>query len=635
MEYIDGEPIDKYCDHRQLSTVERLNLFRTVCDAVHYAHQNLIIHRDIKPGNILITADGTPKLLDFGIAKILDPDVSQTIEPVATVARLMTLEYASPEQLRGEAVTTATDIYSLGVLLYELLTGRKPYDTAGLLAHELERIICEQEPVRPSKHALDSDLANIVLMAMRKEPQRRYASVEHFSEDIRRHLAGLPVMARKDTFRYRSSKFVGRHKEGVAAVIIVVLSLVAGMIATVWQTHVAQLQRQKAEDRSTALHKLANAFLFEFHDAIEKYPGSTPARKRLVELALQTLDNLASQSTEDAALLPDLATAYLRVGDVQGRPGFPNLGDTGAALTSYRKSLQIREALPANLTNSIDARRELATNDDRIGDALRLTGDPSNALVSYRSAFAVRQELVKASADPEIRGDLARSYERIGDTSALLGKAEDALNSERQALILTQEVFAASPQNLEAKRSLFIAHLKMGDRLHGIDDEKSALASYQNALPVARELVDADPQNGRAQRELSICYEKIGNSLSVLKENAKAIAQYRESLVMRERLAKADEKNAEAQRDLRRAYAKMGEMFAKSGNLRGSRQLSQSPRDRRTPVSRSMNPPLQARQTVLTAMKMISTRTSSPIRERSRARLRSYPSGDEPAGQFR
>src|SRR5581483_2152350 len=252
MEYIEGEPIDQYCDHHNLPVIERLKLFRTVCAAVYYAHQNLVIHRDIKPGNILITADGTPKLLDFGIAKILNPEISQTVEKTATMMRLMTPEYASPEQVRGEPVTTASDVYSLGVVLYELLTGHKPYRIASILPSDIERVICEQEPTRPStaisrveermtydgesvrvtpeavsrtregqpeklQRRLRGDLDNIVLMALRKEPGRRYASVEHFSEDVRRHLEGLPVTARRDTMGYRAGKFVRRHKAGVAA----------------------------------------------------------------------------------------------------------------------------------------------------------------------------------------------------------------------------------------------------------------------------------------------------------------------------------------------------------------------------------------------------------------------------------
>ena len=269
MEFIEGRPIDRYCDEHALSTAERLQLFRKVCEAVQFAHDKLIIHRDVKPANILITAEGTPKLLDFGIAKIYDPDSTQTGDATATVVRLMTPEYASPEQVRGERVTSASDVYSLGVLLYELLTGHRPHRLRGRAPHEIARAICDSEPAKPStivgrteeitsashggpttltpelvgktrnstpeklRRLLAGDLDNIVLMAMRKEPEKRYRSVGAFSEDIRRHLEGLPVRARKDMLGYATGKFLKRHKpQLIASAALLLLAAVVGN--TLW-----------------------------------------------------------------------------------------------------------------------------------------------------------------------------------------------------------------------------------------------------------------------------------------------------------------------------------------------------------------------------------------------------------------
>jgi len=270
MEYVSGEQINAYCEANALPTTERLTLFRKVCSAVSYAHQNLVIHRDLKPSNILVSQSGEPKLLDFGIAKLLstgDELFTQTIPAL----RVMTPEYASPEQIKGDKIMTTSDVYSLGVLLYELLTGQRPYRLKSRTPEEVAHAITQQEPERPSTaltHADDSpqsairnpkslrgDLDNIVLMAMRKEPVRRYTSVGQFSDDIRRHLEGLPVRARKDTLAYRSSKFVNRHRVGAIAAALILLSLLGGIVATLVQVRTARRERAKAEAISGFLQK--------------------------------------------------------------------------------------------------------------------------------------------------------------------------------------------------------------------------------------------------------------------------------------------------------------------------------------------------------------------------------------------
>src|SRR5215475_7110510 len=281
MEYIAGSPITEYCDSHQLSTEARLELFRQVCAAVHYAHQNLVVHRDLKPGNILVTEEGAPRLLDFGIAKVFNPELAYpTLDLTAPETRLITPEYASPEQVRGEPITTASDIYSLGVVLYELLTGHHPYSARNLPPSEIIRIVCEKEPEKPSDSIADyglqvadsksrwplvsrfktrmrfltrnpqslrGDVDNIVLMALRKEPQRRYGSVMQFSEDLRRHLEGLPVIARKDTLGYRSAKYLQRHKAGVAAAAVIV-ALVIGFIVSL-AVKSARVTRERDNNR--------------------------------------------------------------------------------------------------------------------------------------------------------------------------------------------------------------------------------------------------------------------------------------------------------------------------------------------------------------------------------------------------
>lgn len=305
MEYVEGTPIDRYCDQAKLATEARLRLFLAVCSAVDFAHRNLIVHRDIKPGNILVTGDGVPKLLDFGIAKLLSPDPGLTAaEQTVTAMRMMTPDFAIPEQVRGEAVTTATDVYSLGVLLYVLMTGHRPYRVTSGTPEELVRMVCEAEPERPSaviarveverrgdatveitpdsvsrtrdgdpkrlRRALRGDLDNILLMTMQKEPERRYGSVRALSDDIARYLNGEPVRAHAATWRYVLGKNLRKHRRAVAASALAVLAILAlsGLwLRTRWQTlekvRVAQEMAQEMEQNESMLR---SAYLAPLHD---------------------------------------------------------------------------------------------------------------------------------------------------------------------------------------------------------------------------------------------------------------------------------------------------------------------------------------------------------------------------------
>ncbi|WP_109488852.1 serine/threonine protein kinase [Occallatibacter savannae] len=313
MELIRGRLITDYCRQQALGVPERLNLFVMVCSAVQYAHQHLVIHRDIKPGNILVTSDGIPKLLDFGIAKILSPEDQDTQDATNTLFRALTMRYASPEQIKGEPITTATDVYSLGVVLYELLTGESPYGNNTNAGEQSIKAILHSDPPKPStviravrresetssgknRHGrylnrssqISADLDNIVMMSLRKEPQRRYGSVEQFAEDIRRSLHDLPVVARKDTARYRASKFIVRHKPGVIAATLVSLMMIAGIAITAQEARIA---RRRFND----VRSLANSLIFDIHDSIRDLPGSTPARRLIVERALQYLNQLVER----------------------------------------------------------------------------------------------------------------------------------------------------------------------------------------------------------------------------------------------------------------------------------------------------------------------------------------------------
>jgi serine/threonine-protein kinase len=319
MEYVEGQPLTEFCDNRKLDIPARLTLFATVCRSVHYAHQNLVVHRDLKPGNILITADGTPKLLDFGIAKLLNPELQNlTIDPTSPVLRLMTPEYASPEQVRGEPITTASDVYSLGVLLYELLTGGKPYQLGSASLSEIARAVCEVEPERPSaavtdagrpRRGLKGDVDTIVLKAMRKEPGRRYASAEQLAEDIARHLDGRPVRAQRDTVGYRVTKFVKRHRVGVATSAAVVALLIGSVVALLVQSARIATERDAAQQTSTFLIDL-----FRNADPYQLNAAAPMTVRDLIDAASKRLETeLETQPEVRGRLLGTIGGVYLRM----------------------------------------------------------------------------------------------------------------------------------------------------------------------------------------------------------------------------------------------------------------------------------------------------------------------------------
>jgi serine/threonine protein kinase len=608
----DALPIDVYCREREIPVKDCLLLFRNVCQAVSYAHRKLVVHRDLKPGNILVTKDGTPRLLDFGVAKILDPVHRSGAQAASsTNVSVGTLRYFSPEQARRETVDTSTDIYSLGLILYELLVGTDPYDLEHRLKEDIsiEQIICNVDAELPSKgvartssfsqsdkqardgtgittahlssaltrqgeklrRQLKGDLDNILTMALRKEPQRRYASVDQFSEDIRRHLNGLPVIARRDTYGYRASKFVERHKAGVAAVALIILSLMAGVTTTTWQARRAQAAQARAERRFNDVRKLANSNLFEFHDEIAKVPGTTAARALVVRRSLEYLNSLAKEASGDRGLQLELATAYQKVGDAQGRPGFANLGDRMGALESYRQALAIRKALAANGTPDASLRRDLATNHERIGDALLITGQSGDALASYREAYALHEDLLSANRDDsEARRDFATSAQRVAQALWRTGQLAKAQETERTALSIFQALAANRPSDAIAQRDLFIAYIKEGDLTAAGGDKAGGLRYYQQALPIAGAVESIAEDKTKARRETASVHDKIGNLLAAAKDTAGALQNYEAALRVRAAIAEEDPNNAEIQRDLSISHEKIGNILARSGNSAGA-----------------------------------------------------------------
>ena len=579
MELIEGQALNEYCNSHKLTTNERLTLFLQVCSAVQYAHQRLIIHRDLKPGNILVTADGTPKLLDFGIAKLLDTDpATQVAEPTMSMVRLLTTSYASPEQIRGETLTTVSDVYSLGVILYELLSGQNPYRMEGSAPHEVARAVCEFEPENPSAivdssteklhRDLRGDLDNIVLMALRKEPSRRYSSTEHLAADIQRHLDHLPVLARKDTATYRLSKFVGRHKFGVLASALLAISIVSGLAIALYEAHVARVQAElarqqktRAERRFNDVRKLANSLMFEIHDSIRDLPGATAARSLLVKRALEYLDNLSQEATGDAALQQELAAAYDRVGDVLGYDGAANQGDFVGAIENYKKALAIRESAAAMNPNNVQIQSDLINSYFRLSFALQSSGDFDQALSDLHKALPVAQKLASGNNDPRfqdwlagihwqsgnllatkadyaaalqeyrlgasirepialtphtsasIRTHLAADYNGAGHMLWQTGQTEQALDISRKSARILEELSGASPNNATLREYLGETYSLMQTVLKESNDPEESMEYGRKAHEIFKSLVAGDPNNSLAADNLGFTGLQIGKAL--------------------------------------------------------------------------------------------------------------------------
>ncbi len=584
MEYVEGEPLLEYCRTRGLSTRERLRIFRDVCAAVQYAHQNLVVHRDIKPGNILVTPDGAAKLLDFGIAKLLDPSAAGARDRTATLYRMLTPDYASPEQVRGQPITTASDVYALGVVLYELLTERRPYHVTTPEPAELLRLVCEEDPekpstVAPSRH-LEGDLDAIVARAMRKEPERRYASASALSEDLGRHLEGRPVLARRGTTSYRAGKFLRRHRFGVAAAAVVLVALAGGVWATLREARRARAAEARAERRFNDVRKLANSFLFEFHDAIRDLPGSTEARALLVKRALEYLDGLSRESAGDRELRRELAEAYRRVGDVQGNPFMANLGDLQGARASYGKSIALLEPAVASKDASDDERATLATA-YLVGGGLELNaGEAGRAVSMAEKGLALRRGLAaEAPQDARRQMDLAQAWQFVAFDLAAAGRdAEAAAALSEQGAILEARR-RADPEDRAVRRMLSQNLYLRAEALLKADRPVEALEEYLRAADIQAGLVRDDPASVGYRRDLAHTRMQAGNAELARGDAAAALEHYRSSRALFEELAAADRKSidpvvgvAMSRHNAGEALEKLGRPAEALGELRGARE---------------------------------------------------------------
>lgn len=622
MEYVEGEPITDYCTRHRLGTKARLEMFRAVCRAVQYAHQNLVVHRDLKPANILVGADGEPKLLDFGIAKLLAGS-DAAVASGATLVSALTPDYASPEQVRGQLVTTASDVYSLGIVLYELLAARRPFVARAGSLEELVRTVCEADAQPPStvvQHAagescacppkdLRGDLDTIVLRALRKEPARRYASPADLAADVGRYLERKPVAARGDALTYRAAKFAERHWAAVLVAGIFVATLLSSMVLIVRQSRIAEEQRSRAERRFADVRRLAGSFLFEVHDAIQYLPGATRARQLVTTRAVEYLDGLANEAADDPTLQAELAQAYRRVGEVLGNSREANLGNGEGALASYRKAVALEEALvrsePSNSALQLDLAQTLLGFGDvqftirdisgalgtyrraltlaeqvaavqpknrdrlrlvasahyRVGDALRQL-DKAAARDSVRRALVILEPLAADATDLESRRLLARGYRRLGTIQVELGEGQESVALQQRGLELNESLAAGDPQNMGLRTEVAMSHTDLGRAYLGEKRLGEALASYQRAAAITQSMAAADPNNAQARWLHGLQLNSIGFLLGQMKREAEAVASHAEALELFDALARSDPANATFQYNVANTHQLIGDAYA-------------------------------------------------------------------------
>jgi eukaryotic-like serine/threonine-protein kinase len=516
MEYVEGKAIDEFSEARSLSVEQRLDMFLQVCGAVQHAHESLIVHRDLKPSNILVTASGQVKLLDFGIAKLLDSDAGA--HPAVTQTRMhwLTPQYASPEQIRGEPVTTASDVYALGLVLYRLLTGQPPYEVDTASAAQVEAIVCNTEPVAPSitahqlRRVLEGDLDTIVLKALRKEPAQRYRSAEQLAGDIKRHLAGLPILARPATLRYRSSKFVRRHRVGLAFTALVTLLLIGGIVGTSTQARrareqalVAQQERDRARVEATKAHRVSTflASLFQQSDPRQGGASERTAREILDRGAAWVRDSLAQEPEVQAEMMNVMGVIYKEL----------FLYDPAESL--------FQDALSRYVRLHGENYRGVATALDQLGNIAQMRGNYGGADSLFRRALAIDRQI-----DP---GDDSNTATIINNMALLAQSRGDLAKAEQlyeQALVIDQHARGSNPD----WRARTLNNLGSVRRMRG---------NYDSAEPALREALAIKLATyGRESSSTANTINQIGVVQHARGEYQAAETSYREALAIRRKV---------------------------------------------------------------------------------------------------
>ena len=602
MEFVDGRPIDRYCDARRLSIDDRLELFLRVCNGVQYAHENLVVHRDIKPDNILVTDDATPKLLDFGVARLLRSGSAAGEDHAESSATwLMTPDFASPEQMAGKASTTGTDVYSLGVVLYVLLTGERPYRLHGSTPTEILERLSAAAPRPPSVAARDGDTAAaraevrgttpaalartlagdldaIVARAIALAPAERYHGVTDLVRDVKAYRASLPVSAHPPTPGYLARKFIRRHRRRVLAAVVIAAVGLGGVAAVAWQASVAARERAKAERRFNDVRQLANAFMFDVNDTIANVPGTMATRELIVKTTVEYLDSLAREASDDPTLQRELARAWIRVGDVQGNPSNANLGDTAGALRSYRRAVALAEGAQRVAPEDVDAVRALANAHRRLADVLAWSGDTTSALTESGTSKQLYDSVVARVGTLDDRLEAAIGWVKQGDLLGNpnlpnAGRTADAAEAFAAGLTAFRALNREHAGDTRVERFVGLSLERIGTLHESAGRWQEAEAAYRESFEIRRALAEREPSHRNIQRDLAIAYEKLGKVERATGGPGAGLTNLRSALTQFERLAVVDPADVNAARSAAISREVLGSALSESRQLPEARRL--------------------------------------------------------------
>lgn len=582
-EYLDARNLEEWLRELQPSLEQRLRLFVKICEGVAHAHRNLIVHGDIKPSNILVTREGVPKLVDFGIARLLKTREDDS-QATRTMVPAFTPWWASPEQLAGEPLSIESDCYSLGRILYFLLTSEHPFALRGLSAPQILQTLKSTAPVKASiaarNSAWEGDLDNVAGKALEFERQLRYRSADAMADDIQRYLECRPISARPYTRAYRFRKFIRRNRTlvAVAGAAVVVIGSVVGF--ALYQANEARKNYESSRLHYDQLRTLSNALLFESDEALAALPGATPIRARLIQRALGHLDELARKDRNDLAIREELAAAYVKIGDIQGRPGSPNLGQTADALRSYKKAEALRESIrkatkkPAEFREASDT---LATVYARVSAALRAMGDTDQALSYERKALGIRQALYEGDpSNPSRIRALASSLTTLSGSLSQLGDWQGVLENRRVALLMFEELSALDPNNAEDRRSLALGLARMASiELHE-GQVKSSHDHYKRALEIELELLRRDPANMRLQINAGWAHTNYGIILHRMDHAAESLEYFLKGRAYYERVARVDAREVRSKTLLEANKVHHARALLDLGRLREAQALADS-----------------------------------------------------------